>query len=183
MPELLRTQPLIFLHVFSLSLIQVETSLTSPLCLMTGQKPATANQLHLRQHANSSGVKAHFGREHQPSPNLCPSSFSNHSSSLLPQQPALLSPLLPVNISYPPYASTSQLCLLILFKLFTADIWIFLWREHIWKEKHTSAFILRTPPQPQPALLQESDNLFFFSLLFAASSMYHASLHLWIENW
>lgn len=92
---------MIFLHVFSLSLIQVETSLTSPLCLVTGQKPATANQLHLRQHANSSGVKAHFGREHQPSPNLCPSSFSNHSSSLLPQQPALLSPLLPVNISVP----------------------------------------------------------------------------------
>lgn len=130
---------------------------------MTGRKPVTANHLHLRPRTDSSGVKAHIGRELQPSPNLCvllPRLQTTLPHLCLNSQ---LSWLLHFTLFFVcffgcspealfshlcfPLTSHSHICLhltafpclLILAKLFTADTLTFLWREHILKEKHTSA--------------------------------------------
>lgn len=118
------------------------------LCLLTGRKPATANQLHPRPRTNGSGSKANIGRELQLSPNLCvlrlqlqtarPHLNRQLSSLFCPSPVALFNPppLLP------PFSSTSVLHplhrVILILSVYSRHFDI-LWREHIWKDKHTSA--------------------------------------------
>lgn len=92
----------------------------------------------------------------------------------------LLSPSLPLTNQSHVCLHFTTLCLLILFKLFTADIWIFLWRF----EKRNIPALLSSGRHLNHSLhCSRSQRICFFALLFAALSTYHASLHPWIENW
>jgi len=158
------------------------TSLNT-LCLVTGWKPVTANHHHHHHHhlrpcTSSSGSKANIGRDLQLSPNLCPSSsIPNHSSS--PQHRNSLLTIARLffssrtwNIIQPPHISlffvplaachssvphlTAFPCLLILSKPFTADTSTF-FEDGTFEKKNTPALSPPVTPQPQPALLLESE--------------------------
>lgn len=175
---------------------------------MTGRKPVTANHLHLRPRTDSSGVKAHIGRELQPSPNLCvllprlqttlPHLCLNSQLSWLLHftlffcvffwlQPRgiIQPPLLPINKSLPhmPPSNSFPVSPHPRQTVYSRHSDFSLKRAHFKRETH-QRFIHRSHLNHglRCSWSQRIRFVLFFALLllFAALSMYFASLHLWI---